>query len=427
MPQPPMVRPTGTTASLLLVRVEDPGPDGSLDQQKLGVLRGRPVDPRTLEDIPGFTPLELGHHYRTALSPDGRTLATMVWPSGSTNAGGVLHLVDPISWNDRLTEVRIEQTATWLEWSADGTRLFWMQHIGRLGANLTQYAIFSTDVARPAAREVVVLPAGFEPYDTRLLGSRIVLLGAMNERSLAQEDAAIAFVDLAAGKVSSMLRLDGFRLGQFEVSEPGLYPYRMILPGVAWDLARDRLVVVDAERDLIRIIDLARGTDSGPLAVRTRAAAKGPGGAKMVSMTRKDAILSEDGRWLYVSGLREDVAAAGGDAHVTPLALQRIDLTNVSETARVEGGQGLGLSADGTRLVIPGEALRVLDSSDLRELARVDMFPGTALAGQRDGVIYVAHASYPGPSTLRSIDLTAGDILATRAVARGVAQLILLR
>lgn len=77
--------------------------------------------------------------------------------------------------------------------------------------------------------------------------------------------------------------------------------------------------------------------------------------------------------------------------------------------------------------MIPGEAFRVLNAIDLRELARVDMYPGTVLAGQRDGVVYAAHASYPGPSTLRSIDLASGDVLASRAVARGVAQLILLR
>src|SRR3990170_2512481 len=89
--QAPMVRPAGTAASLLAVRVEDPDPGASLTQQQLGILRARPVDPTTLEDIPGFTPLELGHHYRALLSPDGRTLATIVWPSGSTHTGGVLH------------------------------------------------------------------------------------------------------------------------------------------------------------------------------------------------------------------------------------------------------------------------------------------------------------------------------------------------
>lgn len=84
--------------------------------KQLGVLRARPVDPTTLEDIPGFTPLELGHHYRALLSPDGRTLATIVWP-GSTSTGGVLHFVDPLEWTVRTTGVQINGATTWLEWS----------------------------------------------------------------------------------------------------------------------------------------------------------------------------------------------------------------------------------------------------------------------------------------------------------------------
>src|SRR5687767_1031296 len=117
--QAPMVRPADTAASLLVVRVENPGPGASLTQQELGVLRARPVDPNTLEDIQGFTPLELGHHYRALLSPDGRTLATIVWPSGSTNTGGVLHFVDPLAWTVRTTDVQINEATTWLEWSKD--------------------------------------------------------------------------------------------------------------------------------------------------------------------------------------------------------------------------------------------------------------------------------------------------------------------
>src|SRR5439155_11140467 len=142
--QAPMARPAGASPELLLARVEDPGPDGSLDQQKLGVLRARPIDPRTLQDIPGFTPLELGHHYKAALAPDGRTLATIVWPSGSSNAGGVLPLVDPVAWTDRVIDAPVDEAA-WLEWSADGTRVLWMR---RDGADLDFpiYAAFAADI-----------------------------------------------------------------------------------------------------------------------------------------------------------------------------------------------------------------------------------------------------------------------------------------
>src|SRR5207248_11452599 len=128
----------------------------------------------------------------------------------------------------------------------------------------------------------------------------------------------------------------------------GLDPSRFVLPGLACGLAGGRLTVVDAERDVVRVVDRNRGTETGPLAMRAHAAAKGPlTQAEMVSATREVAVVSADGRWLYVSGLREDVPAQGDSSRDTPLTRQRVDLTDMSATAQVAGGQGLWLSSDG--------------------------------------------------------------------------------
>src|SRR5229473_3011911 len=48
-----------------------------------GPIRLHPVDPATLADVPDLAPIEVGHHYNQAVSPDGRTLAVISWPSGS--------------------------------------------------------------------------------------------------------------------------------------------------------------------------------------------------------------------------------------------------------------------------------------------------------------------------------------------------------
>src|SRR6266542_518093 len=412
-----MAKPDGAIASLLLVRVEEPG---------LGVLRARPIDPGTLADIPGFTPLDLGHHYRAALSPDGRTLATFVWPAagGGSGAGGVLHLVDPLGWTDRGTAVRVDENLQWLEWSADGRQLYWLQAVGT-----ELNAIFVTDVATLTVRELARLPAGFQPYQTRISGSRVAVLGSINARYLAQDDAAVVFVDTASGRISSQLQLAGMRLGQFGVSEAGLNPYRMILPATVWDLARGQLVLVDAEREVVRIVDLLHETETGERVIRTRTASKGPpGGAKMVSTTRKVATLSADGRWLYVSGFREDVPENDPE-HLTlvPVAVQRVDLSTMRETARVAGGARLLLlSSDGGRLLSSGEDSALLDAADLHELARVSG-PGETGAIERQGVAYLTRWSYPGSATLRAVDFRTGRIVATRDVDRQVADLITLR
>ncbi|MDQ6855374.1 MAG: lactonase family protein [Actinomycetota bacterium] len=411
-----MAKPSGASASLLLVRVEGLG---------LGALFARPIDPATLADIPGFTPLYLGHHYRSALSPDGRTLAAFVWPpsGGGSGTGGVLHLVDPLAWTDRVTDVQINQNLDWFGWSADGKQLYWLRSV-----DTDLQAIFAADIATLTVRELARLPAGFQPYETRVAGSRIAVLAAPNDGSLAKDDAAVVFIDSASGRISSQLHLSGMRLGQFAVSESGLYPYRMIVPGAAWDLARSRLVLVDAERDVVRIVDLLHETETGELAIHTRSSSKGPpGGAKLVSTTRKVATISPDGRWLYVSGLREDVLASDpGQVTLVPIAVQRVDLSTMGETARVAGGARLLLlSSDGSRLLSSGEESALLDATDLHELARVTGPPETGVT-ERQGVAYLTRWSYPGSATLRALDFRTGMILAARDVNQ-VADLIALR
>lgn len=415
--QAPMAKPAGSVASLLLVRIEEPG---------VGVLRARPIDPGTLADIPGFTPLELGHHYRSALSPDRRTLAVFVWPpsGGGSGAGGVLHLVDPLAWTDRTTDVRVDENFDWLEWSANGKSLYWIRAV-----QTELHAVFATDLATLTIREIARLPAGFQPFDTRLVGSRIAVVGATNDRNLAQGDAGVVFVDTSSGRVSPQLRLSGMRLGQFAVNEPGLYPYRMIVPGKAWDLERGRLVLVDAERDVVHVIDLLHETESGPLAIRPRSTSKGPpGGAKMVSTTRKVAALSGDGRWLYVSGSREDVSTNDPEhVVVVPIAVQRVDLSSMSETARVAGGAPLlRLSSNGTRLLYAGDDTVVLDATDLHEIIRVATQRETG-AMERDGIAYITYSAYPSGSSLRAVAFLTGNVLASRTLDRHVADLIDIR
>ncbi len=413
----PMAKPSGASASLLLVRVEGLG---------LGALFARPIDPATLADIPGFTPLYLGHHYRSALSPDRPILAAFVWPpsGGGSGVGGILHLVDPLGWTDRATDVQIDQNLDGLEWSTDGKQLYWLRAVDN-----QLDAIFAADIATLTVRELARLPAGFQPYETRVSGSRIAVLGATNDLYLANDDATVIFVDATSGRITSQLRVAGMRLGQFAVTEAGLNPYRMILPATAWDLARGRLVLVDAERDVVHVIDLLRETDSGSLAIRVRGASKGPpGGAKMVSTTRKVAALSGDGRWLYVSGLREDVSANDpGHVSVVPIAVQRVDLSSMSETARVAGGAPLlRLSSNGTRLLYAGDDTVVLDATDLREITRLTAQRATG-AMERDGIAYTTYAAYPTGSIIRAVAFLTGNVLASRDVDRQVADLIDIR
>jgi hypothetical protein len=136
-----MSAPDGVVASMLLARVEGTA---------IGTVRARPIDPKTLVDLEGFTPIELLHHYRAALGPDGRTLAVFAWPSGSSNIGGELRLIDSRMWTDVDTGVRLGDNAVWLGWTADAKQLVWIRPIG----TGEDYLVSAYDVGSGGVRDV---------------------------------------------------------------------------------------------------------------------------------------------------------------------------------------------------------------------------------------------------------------------------------
>jgi hypothetical protein len=112
-PRIPIARVAAVRAPLL---VDSP--------QGTGSPRLRPVDPATLADVAGLVPIELGHQYSHALNPDGRTLAVIVWPSGSNNRGGSLHLIDLATWTVHETSVTIDDDVLGPAYSPAGGSLW---------------------------------------------------------------------------------------------------------------------------------------------------------------------------------------------------------------------------------------------------------------------------------------------------------------
>ncbi len=69
----PVIAPNRNTndAITLLAVTENEKGDG---------LQARPVNPTTLDNLPGFAPINFGHHYTYVVSPDRKTLAVITWP-----------------------------------------------------------------------------------------------------------------------------------------------------------------------------------------------------------------------------------------------------------------------------------------------------------------------------------------------------------
>ena len=70
------------------------------------------VDPVTGRDLSGYAPINLGHHFSHAFSPDAKTLAAVTYPSGSSNQGGVLHLIDLQAWREVTTTLEFDNGIT---------------------------------------------------------------------------------------------------------------------------------------------------------------------------------------------------------------------------------------------------------------------------------------------------------------------------
>ncbi len=380
--------------SLLLVSVGSEG------------LRAQPVDPHTLDALPGYTPFELQHHYVHAVSPDGRTLAAITWPGGA-GSGGMLHLLDLASWTDQTPGVTIDDQVDTLTFSQDGKELYWARPTRHDPAHgmPRAYELYRYDLGSRTVSVVTKLPPTFIPWwkETHLLasGERLAIYGIPVDANDLSEDAPhVLIVNLNAGRIAVDIRLDGVRAGQFRDEQAsGAAPgYRMYTPGLAWDRVRDLLYVVHADADRVTVVDLAQGAVLKQAEVRPKLSLweraggwlVGVAEAKMIPGTERRVALSLDGTRLYAVGLRAEAAQQADGTWIggeTPLGLQLIATDDLSELRRLDlPVSDVALSPDGRRLLLSGaqersrsgsaaertgNGLYLLDADRLEQLAHL--------------------------------------------------------
>jgi DNA-binding beta-propeller fold protein YncE len=245
-----------------------------------------------------------------------------------------------------------------------------------------------------------------------IAGDRLAIVGSTIGELSPSRDAEVYVVDLTQKRLAATLRLSGIRAGQ--VREIGTPPedIRNVVPGIAWDLPRGRLYVVDADDGRVAVVDVATGTLRGPVQVPPRsslldrflALISSPAAAKAQAFTESRAVVSPDGRRLYVSGIRSDFPG-GSAAQITPLGLQVIDTEDLTQLARIDTtSTELAISPDGRRLLAitnryeptgwTGYELRIIDAPDLTQKASVPLEgrgQSLAFAPSGDAVYVTAH------------------------------------
>jgi hypothetical protein len=238
-------------------------------QNSFGLL-ARPIDSATLADLPDHTPLDVGHHYIYAISPDHKTLAMITWPSGSNNAGGALRLIDLNSWTETPTDVGIDDYVGDLTFSADGKRLYWAKPTVRDPAHglPRDFRLYQYDLDNHELSTIAQLPTSFMPWSQRLSSGNLAIFGIPTDvNNLAEDAPHILIINPERRRTVVDVRLDGVKAGQFyeqtisATSTPngGSGQYVMYHPGLAWDLKRSLLYVVSPNEDKVMLVDLAKG------------------------------------------------------------------------------------------------------------------------------------------------------------------------
>jgi hypothetical protein len=412
-------------------------------------MRVRPVDPVTLLDAPGVQPLSLENNYTGALSPDGRTLAAITWPKGRTaNRGGALHVMDLVGWTDRKTTVTFDDHVRQLLFGPDGRELYWVRPGPMTGepALNPDPGVYRYDLAADKLTLVVALPALFLPEfaGVGIAGDRMAIVGSTVGAPGPSRVAEVYVVDLAKATIVAKFDLVGIRAGQ--VRDPGssANEVRDVRPGLGWDLPRGRVYVIDADDDRVAVIDLASAAMRGPVVVRPRASlidhllglVSSPADAKDQSNSERRAIVSSDGRRLYVSGFRSDVVA-GAVPQVTPLPLQMIDTADMTQLGRIDlASTDIAVSPDGRRLLAvthrfepsgwTGYELRLVDTERSTQIASIALEDRGHLIGFASGGDAAYVAAHVGWETtlLRRVALADLRVEQIRKIDHSVGELL---
>ncbi len=282
-------------------------------------LQARPVDSATLANLPGYAPINFGHHYTYAASPDRKTLAVITWPSGSDNAGGALHLIDLKTWTATPTDLHFDDYIGSLTFGADGKTLYWTMpatHDPAHGMS-RDYQLYRYDLDSRQSSVVTQFPSSFMPWEqqTILLSTgKVAIFGVPTDPNNLAEDAPhVLIVDLTRHSITADVQLDGMKAGQFHENvtpsaqgESGQYV--MYNPGLVWDLERNLLYVAHADEDKVTVVDLVQQAVTQQTYIRPQHSflewlsallvltVEAKGGPEMGTR----AMLSRDGKRLYV-------------------------------------------------------------------------------------------------------------------------------
>ena len=343
--------------------------DSSQQQEDSLVL----IDPRTGQALPDYEPIPLGQAAFQAFSPDQHTLAVVGFVSGNHPNGGSLHMIDLNTWQEQVQELRLDSYVNAMAFSPNGHQLAIaygnaQSHVLILDGNPP---VISKTAIRETSLDFYVYSMKFKSDGSGLMiyGSKIDNRYKVNETSpdppvtvlLDSADLSVRWKASLDGVHDGILPKDGSVDATPDLTQPGSAIY--LYPGLAFAPDRDILYVVHADEDKLTTVDFAAQKvatlDIKPqLSWIERLLSHGAidAHAKVAEGTRKDAVISPDGQFLYIVGQRSELGeTTGNETQVNniPLGLQIVRTSDGSRLAHYDtDAQELSISADGQYLYL---------------------------------------------------------------------------
>ncbi len=352
------------------------------------------VDPSTGADIPGSPPISLGGNYAFGFShasPDQDTLAAIIFPHSSSPMGGVLQLIDLRAWQAVTTTVSIEQWNTRTAFSADGSLL--AITAGQYQKNHSRGFVVLVDVAQRA--EIGRVELDFLPTQIAFTrdGQALMTFGSpagdfSNEPLPPSQVALLTIPGLQASwqQILTGVR-EGFMPNEDASAVPGPGEGRWLRPAAIFAPESDTLYIVHADEDRLTTVDFTNQTastvDIHPAMSwldRLMALGAEAAQAKTPDGTTRNAVISPDGRRLYVVGTNvvstENSNNGQWDTVTTPLGLSVLDTFDGTELARYDTqAVEIGISPDGATLYLRGSydsfETEIVSAAELKLVARV--------------------------------------------------------
>lgn len=300
-----------------------------------------PVDSESGEVLANIAPLSSGNYPLHALSPDGRTLATVTYGSALGPSNGKLLLTDLESWSTITTTIPITQVYMQPLFSPDGSRLAMVQQVHSPSIAVS-IRMIEVAVDRSASGEAASMRATDRGSSAILPLTPLVIAFSRDGVALNLYGNTAERIGMAYDPVTQVARmdaeslaiewqqalpevLDGQYLGETE-KEKGSSAFWDPHIGVWWQPARvfshdgDTLYLVHANEDRMTTVDFADarvatvemraslGWSPADWVERLLALTARPAHAKILNGIQLEGVLSFHGDRLYVTGMEREYA-----------------------------------------------------------------------------------------------------------------------